>query len=266
MKLLFWNLQNNHVVEEVSELISESRCDICALCEATEGIVDDIVSRMAVNFNMSYEYYPTPGCDRIKIIIKNNDYGYDLLNQNRYFSLIKINRGGESIISGFVHFPSKLHYTLNDLRRISEKLRNQLYVEEVRHTIDGSLLIGDFNVDPFEMPMISFDGMGATNGVDCSRRISVTKTGETAKLFYNPMWTLYSLYKDRPGTHRYLRTGEDIVSWHFLDQVLIRPSLIDRFNFDSLRLVDRTQNYSFVNDNSFPVLSDHLPLVCDLTF
>ncbi len=139
-------------------------------------------------------------------------------------------------------------------------------IEEKLHSIVNSMLIGDFNVDPFEMPMISFSGMSATNGLACSRREEVTRAGEKTKLFYNPMWTLYSPYKDRPGSHRYSRLGEDVVSWHFLDQVIIRPTLIDSFKFESLKLINGTENYNYLNRNQTPYLSDHLPLMCEIVF
>ncbi|WP_320153152.1 hypothetical protein [uncultured Tolumonas sp.] len=112
--------------------------------------------------------------------------------------------------------------------------------------------------------MISFYGMGASNGIDCSQRDTITCSGESNRLFYNPMWTLYSSNKDFPGTHKYARTGEDVVSWHFLDQVIIRPSLIEKFSFDSLSIITNTTQYKFTNKNNKPSLSDHLPIKCEL--
>ena len=72
--------------------------------------------------------------------------------------------------------------------------------------------------------------------------------------------------KERPGTHRYVRLGEDVVSWHFLDQVIIRPSVVDKFKFESLRLCYGTENYSYLNSNHAPTLSDHLPIMCELEY
>lgn len=266
MKFLFWNLQNKPLIEEAAELVIESKCDICAFSEISDGTLDNVVKLLFKKYKIECSPYLTPGCDRIKIIIIGRDENISLLNQHKYYSLIKISKNDHNLIAGFVHFPSKLHHSPDELRRASEILRKQLILEENLHAIADSLIMGDFNVDPFEMPMVSFSGMSATNGIDCSRREKVTRGGEDTRLFYNPMWTLYSSYKDRPGGYKYSRLGEDVVSWHFLDQVLIRPTLIDTFMFESLRLINGTENYNYLNTNQAPSLSDHLPLMCEIEY
>ncbi len=264
MKLLFWNINNKSLTNEVAELILESNCDICAFAEMGDETYKGIINNLQESNNIDCYPYPTPGCDRIKIIIAGQVDEISLLNQHKYYSLIKVRKNEHEFILGFVHFPSKFHHSLDELRRASETLCDQIIFEEKMHSIADSIIIGDFNVDPFEMPMVSFSGMGATNGLACSNREEVTRGGEKTRLFYNPMWTLYSLYKDRPGTHRYSRLGEDVVSWHFLDQVVIRPTLIDNFQLESLKMVKGTENYNYLNNNQTPVMSDHLPLSCEL--
>lgn len=254
------------MAEEVAELIIESECDIYAFAEASDNTIEQVIRFLLDKYHIECSSYPTPGCDRIKIIVIGQIDNISLLNQQKYYSLIKVSRENQQLIVGFVHFPSKLHHTLDQLRRASENLRNQIITEEESHAISDSIVIGDFNVDPFEMPMVSFSGMGATNGIACSMRETVISSGEGNRLFYNPMWTLYSMYKDRPGSHRYIRTGEDVVSWHFLDQVLIRPTLVDNFKFESLMLINGTRNFNYINANHTPCLSDHLPLMCEIEY
>ncbi|MDA3788991.1 MAG: hypothetical protein PF503_10945 [Desulfobacula sp.] len=266
MKFLFWNMKNRPLVKEVAELIIESKCDICTFSEITDETLDQVTKLLFEKYNIEYYRYPTPGCERVKLIVTGQVEKISLLNQHKYYSLIKICRDNQKLIIGFVHFPSKFHHHPDELRRASEILRNQIFIEEKKHAINDSMVMGDFNVDPFEKPMVSFSGMGATNGIACSRREMVTRSGESNRLFYNPMWTLYSSYKDRPGSHRYNRLGEDVVSWHFLDQVLIRPTLIDKFKFEALMLIKGTKNYNYLNANQSPNLSDHLPLMCEIEY
>lgn len=265
MKFLFWNIQKKQLIKEVVELIGESKCDICAFCEISDNTYDQIIITLK-EAGVECSACPTPGCERIKIIIIGNLNQITLLNQHKYYSLIKIHKENTELIVGFVHFPSKREHTLDELRRAAELLSNQVDTEEQRHFTSNSMLMGDFNVDPFEMPMISFSGISATNGWECSRRTKVTRGGEKTKLFYNPMWTLYSCYQERPGSHKYIRSGDDVVSWHFLDQVIIRPTLIDDFKFESLKLIHGTKSYNYLNRNNAPKLSDHLPLICEIEF
>lgn len=266
MKFLFWNIQKKPLVKEVAELIIESGSNICAFAEMSDETHEEIIIVLKNKYGVEGFLRHTPGCNRIKIIIIGKNNEIELLNQHQYYSLVKTCNRENNLIIAFVHFPSKLYCSLNDLRAISEKLSKQVTLEEDNNSIVDSLLIGDFNVDPFEMPLISFSGLSATNGLVCSKREQVTRLGEKSKLFYNPMWTLYSNYKDRPGSHKYSRLGEDVVSWHFLDQVLIRPALIDSFKFESLKLLEGTENYNYLNKSRAPSLSDHLPLTCELEY
>lgn len=265
MKLLFWNIQRKQLIDEVVELINESNCRIAALAEASDDVLEQVVERLRVSHGRTEcASFPTPGCDKIKLIVMHDSGKVALLNQHKNFSLLKVTNNDYSFILGFVHLPSQYSHTLDQIRRAGEILRDQVAIEEESCGITDSIIMGDFNVNPFESPMTSFFGVGATNGFSCSKRENIICNSESKRLFYNPMWTLYSKDREHPGTHQYLRTGVDVLTWHFLDQVIIRPTLIDKFNFDSLRIVKKTTSFNLVNRNSKPNVSDHLPLTCEL--
>jgi hypothetical protein len=266
VRILFWNIQKKPLVTEVCDVIEESRCTIAGFAEMEENIIDEVIATLDQVYGLKFFRCMNPGCEKIVIIIKDNTYKVSLRNQNKDFSILSFEVGDRSYILGFVHLPSKLHRGMDQMRRACERLRMQVEIEEDELGIAEAILIGDFNLDPFEMAMISFSGLAATNGVACSQRMEITRDGEANRLFYNPMWTLYSEHKLTPGSHRYIRSGEDVVSWHFLDQVIIRPSLIESFSFSSLNLIKKTRKYRLVSDNAIPNLSDHLPLVCQFNF
>jgi len=266
VKILFWNTQKKPLASEITELIAEEDCDIAAFCETDEKTVVDAIGALEIQHNRTYLFQTTPGCDRIKVILKKEINGITLLNQHKYFSLMKLTKPGKELIIGFVHLPSKMHHSLDEIRRASELLNCQIQEEEAAHGINDSLIMGDFNVDPFEMPMISFTGMSATNSIDCMNKDVITRAEESKRLFYNPMWSLYSSHSERPGSHKFRRFGEDVINWHFLDQVIIRPSLINKFDFKALKLIFNTTSFMFTNRNGRPVASDHLPISCEVEF
>lgn len=262
--MVFWNLNNCALVEEVAELVVEQDCHLVALSEADVECVEMIIETLSTKYKAVYRYQETPGCDRIRLIVNERYSDVELLNQHRYYSLIKITGRDKGLIIGLVHLPSKLHHAPDEIRAAAEILHRHISEEEERYEMEDSMVVGDFNIDPFEMPMISFSGMCATNAKDSSIRDRITRAGQKRRLFYNPMWALYSAYGEKPGSYRYDRLGEDVVGWHFLDQVIIRPSLIEAFRFDALKLICGTSTYKFVNQNGVPTSSDHLPIACEV--
>ncbi|MBF4349553.1 hypothetical protein EAY19_26285, partial [Vibrio anguillarum] len=53
-------------------------------------------------------------------------------------------------------------------------LYHELSQEEENSRTTRTILVGDFNNNPFDKPMVSFYGMACTNGIDCSKRTHVT--------------------------------------------------------------------------------------------
>ena len=56
----------------------------------------------------------------------------------------------------------------------------------------------------------------------------------------------------------------DTIFWNILDQVLIRPDLLDRFKNSDLRILTTDGTVSFLKGRGVPnesVASDHLPIL-----
>ena len=64
--------------------------------------------------------------------------------------------------------------------------------------------------------------------------------------FYNPMWNLYGdePRSSAPATYYYRGSDPHELYWHMLDQVLIRPSLLNRFDFSNLEIVTQCETLS----------------------
>ena len=82
--------------------------------------------------------------------------------------------------------------------------------------------------------------------------------------FYNPMWGCFGDYTSRaPGTYYYERAEHINYYWNIFDQVLIRPSLLDNFRREELRILSSVGEVSLVTENEEPDgswSSDHLPI------
>ena len=132
-----------------------------------------------------------------------------------------------------------------------------------------SIVLGDFNANPFESPIASALGMNAV--------ISRTLAGgehreifdQAYPYFYNPMWNLYGDGRgsSAPATYYYRGSDPHELFWHMLDQVVVRPSLMTKLDLKSLNIVTSIQGNSLTSAVGIPnrtKFSDHLPVVFEI--
>src|SRR5262249_29252151 len=118
----------------------------------------------------------------------------------------------------------------------ASRARNVI-AKEVCRTEDAighqrTVLVGDFNMHPYEDGMVSADALHAVMSEKLSLAVSSLAPRAGCRCFYNPMWALFG---DRtpgpPGTH-YWDNAEEPTNhfWNIYDQVLLRPGLMKRLS------------------------------------
>lgn len=163
-----------------------------------------------------------------------------------------------------VHLPSRLNQDQVALQEgvgsFADKIRNVEQLAGHQRTI----VVGDFNVSPFEPGMVGARGLHAVSTRHRAQQITRTIGGDNYPFFYNPMWRFFGDDNPRPpGTYHYSSSSYIEHFWHIFDQVLLRPSLLDVFVDDSLIILHAIGSTSLVNTSNFipSAFSDHLPIV-----
>jgi hypothetical protein len=131
---------------------------------------------------------------------------------------------------------------------------------------DRSIVLGDFNANPFESPVASALGMNAVISRAIAQSDPRRMLNQSYPYFYNPMWNLYGdePRSSAPATYYYRGSDPHELYWHMLDQVLIRPSLLNRFDFSALDIVTEVRSTELIGSRGTPDrtrFSDHLPVV-----
>jgi hypothetical protein len=131
-----------------------------------------------------------------------------------------------------------------------------------------SLVVGDFNTDPFDDAMINSDTLHAIASRQIAAQASRIVEGAERRFLYNPMHSLMGdLSPGPPGSYYYRKTTSSCRFWHLFDQVLLRPQLAEVLHTDELQVVTFVGQTSLTKDNGQPdpeVGSDHFPLVFKL--
>ena len=130
-----------------------------------------------------------------------------------------------------------------------------------------SIVLGDFNLQPYSRGIMGYDSFNATMSVEHALKGYRIIKGKKKLFYYNPMWKMMGKNKLVQGTYYRNRDSEGLsVYWYTFDEVLLRPYFIKKFEWTSFKILEGTNNRSFVKGNKInsKVYSDHLPIMFEV--
>lgn len=184
----------------------------------------------------------------------------------------------DRLMAWHVHFGAPEGFTLVGAHLVSKNNTNpdeqallavevakevRLVEEKVGH--QRTLLVGDLNMNPFETGVLGANALHAVMSRSVARRKERTIQGKSYQYFYNPMWGLFGDRTPGPEGTYYYSGGVAEAYWHMLDQVLLRPSLMDQLQ--SVQILASIDGESLLTKSGLPdatKYSDHLPVYFQL--
>lgn len=251
MNIAFWNTNKKSVDDIIIPLILENNIDVMILIEYS-GDYKHIVEEL-MNHGNIYAWKKSIASKRFTIIYKKKikyDIGFDA---DRYTSFVI----SDDINIVAVHYPSKHNYPLEDERgMISELIAEQIEDK------DRVLLIGDFNCNPFESPLV---GIRELNALPIRNEIKErTVLGRKSRILYNPMWNLLGDFENIPGTHYFNNSQSINYYWNMFDQIIITQDLVKRLV--DIKIIKQIGGTKLITSHKKikRIYSDHLPIMCEL--
>ena len=217
---------------------------------------------------ITYFVHPTIGCTRIKLFTDVPSSYFVPRRESDRYSIREFSRSGcETILLALVHLPSKLYFSENDQLQDTIRLRDEIERTEMESQNSNTVVVGDFNMNPFDMGMVSAMAMHSLACLRTAKLGGRVVRGKRFSFFYNPTWSLFGDHRGVPGTYYRSPSGYGSFYWNILDQVVLRPSIADRLDKESLRIITSTGKSELIDRNGRPAASDHLPLyfTLDLT-
>ncbi len=249
LKIVFWNIHNTAQPCLLSELIKEEDVGILILTESSHINVGNFVKNLE-----NYALYEGLSKNKLCIIAKDNIEFSNILTKNRY-TLAECKWNNLRFNLGAVHLQSQNVEQSNEREETIRNLKNDLATYE--NITDKTMIIGDFNVQPYSNEMIAFNYFNAVVYKDLIKNEITTFENEQYKRFYNPTLTLISEKNKVYGTHYY--DNRNTLFWEFLDQCIIRKSLLK--NFIKVGIMHKIRNNSLLkNKKPNNEISDHLPI------
>lgn len=259
INLMFWNLKNKDLSENIIDLITENDVNLFVFAECNFDIMG-ILKRL----NNDYKEISLMGACKGIRIISDLKYSIELFHDNARYTIISLR--DDSIYFSFllvaVHLPSKMYKNSADFNEINRLLTSDIREAEKMSGISNIIVIGDFNQNPFDESMIAINGMHALLHKATAAGGNREFHGNLYKKFYNPMLNLFKDNESSFGTYFYNSGNVAVYYWNFFDQVIISPELIDYFILDKLKIINATQKNSFLKNGKPDAehYSDHLPI------
>lgn len=272
MRILFWNTGKRPVADLLRDVSRRRELDVIVLAEAA-GPMERLVSRLNRDAERVYFSAPDPqakfGKRPLRMLTRLPGNRVRAIHDSagvmarRVFPII-----GPDFTIVAVHLGSRLFRDQDD--QVSEARAVNEDIERIEREVGHrrTLVIGDFNMNPFERGLMNFDCFHGVMSRHTARGRSRRSRGRERCFFYNPMWNHFG---DRPpsppGSYYRRGSGQTEYFWHFFDQVLLRPDLLDYFTDDDIEVLTRIGERSLVNRHGIPDSgkgSDHLSLFLEL--
>ncbi len=262
--LAFWNVKRTTASHLISELCAENAVDVLLLAENVISVPSLL---REINRNALHAYIsPFNPSSKITILTRYPIDTLTLVSDDNGIAIRQLRPPiGPPLLIIAVHLPSKLHRSGPEQTIHALRVASAIRAAEIQTGNVNSLVIGDFNMNPFEDGMTAADGMHAVMDQTLARSLDRVVDGTTRSFFYNPMWSrLGDDSEGPPGT--YFRHGGQLsLFWHTFDQILLRPSLLDYYSKSGLKVVTRIGDLDLMTKSQINAsISDHLPILISL--
>ena len=264
MNILFWNIKKKNISNLICKAAKQLSIDVIALIESgvtSAQMLNTLQSNAFPDF-----YVPKATTGRVQLYCR--DAGLDLneIYSGNRISIRQTSYAGIELLLGFVHLVDKDNFDpMNQLTQAG-LLVGEINLVEKKQGHSRTILIGDFNMNPFDQVMNVAGGMNAMMTEKCVESGSRIVQKIKYTYFYNPMWNLLG---DRtpgpPGTFYHSNSGKGHFGWNMLDQVLLRPSVVPWFG--SVRILTEFGDSPLATKIGRPnknTASDHFPLLVTL--
>jgi exonuclease III len=267
LNFLFWNTNRKPLIKEIANIAKHNSIDVILLAEHK---LNDAQLLLELNSEqVEYEFQnPIFQSNKFRVITKfSTHFIIPIEQENRYVCFkIKVPIGEELLIF-LIHLPDKRNNQPESIRSYAGRVARRIKEIELEQSLNNTVVIGDFNMNPSDIGMVDAESFHAIMDSEIVKNESRIVSKEKYYYFYNPMWSLHGdIGNNVAGSYFYKNAELVNYHWNVFDQVLLRPSLIDNFEKDSLRFVDSDGEKTLLTKKGIPndEYSDHLPLIFTL--
>ena len=259
LSILFWNLKRNTVEDYIVNCIVENNIDIAVFSEF-EGID---FAKIKNNLGKMYCRILAVQDDRKVTMIAKTTISIKAVQQQNRYSIYSVETAVKNYLLAAVHLEDRRNYKAAERIETIKCLVADIEQTEVLLKCSNTVVIGDFNANPYDEELLSKYAFNAVLFKSIIDKNELTNSNSLKKKrFYNPI--LHYISEDNEMYGSFYHEKEYMTPyWYCLDQVLVRRSLADKVeHIEYLKKI----NAKDLIENTIPnrKISDHLPLLVNL--
>ena len=263
IRILFWNAHKHDLCEEISLLAKDLLVDIVVLLEYGGDPKSYLLwlqqradSRFAIPDHMS---------SRFLVLSRITSPDFEEVFPSSRFSIRRFRHQNGFALLALFHGYDPINYNIDNRSRLAREMSRDLREAMKLHQTNKALIIGDFNLNPYDSVMNDVTGLNAMMTKSCVAKGARNFDGRAYDYFYNPMWSFLGDLSPGASGSIYYEGSQGNYGWNMFDQVLLHHSLA--CSLLDVRIIDRQDGIPLANKRGHPnaKLSDHFPLLVALT-
>jgi endonuclease/exonuclease/phosphatase (EEP) superfamily protein YafD len=260
-RIVFWNVKHKDLTGLVCDLALSTNADVLVLNEcpvAVHATLGALQSHVDEHF-----FLPESNSEnRFHCFCRNSAFDLTEVHKGYRTSVRKLRLGVTQALLGLVHGVDIRNYDSESRQSVLQCLADEVRFVKSEQGHSRLILMGDFNMNPYDRGMNLAMGMNAMMTRTCVAAGHRTFQGKKYDLYYNPMWSLFGDGSEGPAGTVYDTSNQGPYGWSMLDQVVINHSLVSEFQ--GVRILTHAGSNCLTDAKGRPdssTASDHLPIV-----
>jgi endonuclease/exonuclease/phosphatase (EEP) superfamily protein YafD len=261
LRIIFWNVKGKNLNNFVCAIATSTNADVVILNENSVEIGETLKD---LQNNVSRDFYcPQAGPKkRFHCFSRNHNLDLSEVHDGSRTSVRKLQIGSHRTLLALVHGVDVRNYDAETRQSVAQSLADEMRFVRQQQRISNLVLLGDFNMNPYDSVMNLAQGMNAMMTRSCIERGSRRFLDKDYDFYYNPMWSLLGDNTAGPAGTVYDISGQGPYGWSMFDQVIIHHSVVNLFH--SVQILTEAGNEALMTEKGRPdakKASDHFPIL-----
>jgi exonuclease III len=263
LRFVFWNVNTKDLTYSVCALAKSTKADVIILAE---NLVRSHRTLGALRQDVNEQFFIPDVISESRFHCFSRDANLDLseVHSANRISIRRWKLGTEKALLVLVHGVDIRNHDRETRQSFAEYIAGEIRFVSKEQKIKNIVVMGDFNMNPYDPGMYIARGLNAMMTRKCVARGVRQHTGGKYDLYYNPMWSLFGDNSKGPAGTVYDTSSQGPYGWNILDQVIIHHSLVPFFK--DVKILSAVDGHSFANQYGRPDkknVSDHFPILTE---